>query len=95
MGGLAQAASPATKRRVMSTVGGVDDAVAQRRLLADDLGALRDDIVPLRAAVSGERTNFTRLDQARGPRTGGRRALSVMGKLERAEAVELVKCEPS
>ena len=90
MGGLAQAASPATKRRVMSTVGGVDDAVAQRRLLADDLGALRDDLVPLRAAVGSERASFTRLDQAwdRALKVE-RRALSVMGKLERAEAVEL------
>gem|GEM_PF-1053518 len=90
MGGLAQAASPATKRRVMNTVGGPSNAVAQRRLLADDLGALRDDIVPLRRTVRDTSGDFRRLDQAwdRALKVE-RRALSVMGKLERAEATEL------
>ena len=56
--------------------------------LADDLGALRDDIVPLRRLVRDAGDDFRRLDQAwdRALKVE-RRALSVMGKLERAEAL--------
>jgi hypothetical protein len=90
MGGLEQAASPATKRRVMSTVGEQSDVVAQRRLLADDLAALRDDILPIRRTVRDSDGAFRKLDGAwdRALKVE-RRALSVMGKLERAEAIEL------
>ena len=90
MGGLAQAASPATKRRVMSTVGGGADAAGKRRVLAEDLAALRDEIVPLRRKASEARDAFGGLDEAwdRALKVE-RRSLSVIGKLERAEASEL------
>lgn len=90
LGGLENAASAATKRRVMSTVGGGGNSARQRGLVADDLAALRDGASALRSSISSSSDILTRLDDAwNRSMQVDRRSLSVMGKLERSELVEL------
>lgn len=90
LGGLDAAASPDTKRRVMRTVGDTASTEAQRGLVGDDLAALKAEVQGLRPQLRVDGANFSRLDEhwTRAVRVE-RRALSVMGKLERAEQTEL------
>jgi len=75
----------------IAAMGARTDVGAQRGLVGDDLASLRDDVNALRATAAPSATaTFESLDSAwsRGLRVE-RRAVSVMGKLERAEQTEL------
>jgi hypothetical protein len=74
----------------MRTVGDTASTEAQRGLVGDDLAALKADVQGLRPQLRVDGASFSRLDDhwTRAVRVE-RRALSVMGKLERAEQTEL------
>ncbi len=90
MGGLTNAAAPATKTRVMGAVRSPGDLSVLRAKLGGDIGLLHEDVLPVRRRLAGQEAVFGELDVAWERATAvEQRAQAVMAKLERAEAVEL------